>query len=255
MEITIKDLLIDELEFRKGKNRRYSLRAFARTLELSPAYLSQIVNGKRILSPKSAIQITRILGWKGKKKRLFLCLAERGRTKDSSHLTELTREIADLSGGTARFDDLKLNVFEVIARWYYGALLELRNLTDFKEDISWISKRLKLSNELTRFAIGRLNHLGLWGVPKKDFRIKDVPSEAIRLFHKEHLLQASSAIDSQEFGMRDFSGITMAISREKIPEAKALISDFREDLYNKLKGPGADSVYHLAVQFYRIDKE
>src|ERR1700733_8832696 len=45
------------LEERTSKNAHYSLRAFARDLELSPQMLSFVLNKKRDLSPGSAAEV------------------------------------------------------------------------------------------------------------------------------------------------------------------------------------------------------
>ena len=48
----IGDILKKELTQRQSNNPAYSLRAFARFLEISPATLSQIISGKRGVSVK-----------------------------------------------------------------------------------------------------------------------------------------------------------------------------------------------------------
>jgi plasmid maintenance system antidote protein VapI len=53
--------LAEELELRKKKNSRYSLRAFARFLGIDAAALSRILNGKQELSIPLGIQVVRKL--------------------------------------------------------------------------------------------------------------------------------------------------------------------------------------------------
>jgi len=54
--------LQDELEKRCKKNPRFSLRAFARTLEVEPSALSKILHGKRALTPKMLLRMASQLG-------------------------------------------------------------------------------------------------------------------------------------------------------------------------------------------------
>ena len=54
-------LLEQELARRQSRNLRYSLRAFARDLQLSPAFLCQVLSAKRGLSAKSADRISNTL--------------------------------------------------------------------------------------------------------------------------------------------------------------------------------------------------
>lgn len=51
--MTFRDLLIDELTRRRARNPRYSMRAFARALSIDHSSLSQLMRGKRRLTPRS----------------------------------------------------------------------------------------------------------------------------------------------------------------------------------------------------------
>jgi DNA-binding transcriptional regulator YdaS (Cro superfamily) len=48
-----RDLLRDELDRRRARNRRYSLRSFARFLGVDHSTLSQIIRGRRRLTPRT----------------------------------------------------------------------------------------------------------------------------------------------------------------------------------------------------------
>ena len=111
-------------------------------------------------------------------------------------------------------------------------------------------------------AIERLIRIGLLkreaGLLKKsraNYRVGAVPSSAIRQFHKEHLKKAAVAIEAQPVETRDFSGTTFAINPKKLPRAKALIRRFQNELMELLENGDRSSVYHLAVQLYRLDQE
>src|SRR5690349_17881631 len=53
---TFRQFLMTEFLQRQARNRRYSLRAFARSLALSPSRLSDYVNGRGGLSAQRAIE-------------------------------------------------------------------------------------------------------------------------------------------------------------------------------------------------------
>jgi len=61
-EQDFRSFLQDELEKRCKKNPRFSLRAFARTLEVEPSALSKILHGKRALTPKMLMRMANQLG-------------------------------------------------------------------------------------------------------------------------------------------------------------------------------------------------
>jgi len=65
-----------ELERRRSRNASYSLRAFARDLELSPSRLSRVLNGKEALSRPRAERIGGKLGFQKDQIELFCDLVD-----------------------------------------------------------------------------------------------------------------------------------------------------------------------------------
>lgn len=61
MEADISVILRRTLQKRKEKNRHYSLRAFARDLDISPSYLCEVLKNKHTLSSDKELRIRRAL--------------------------------------------------------------------------------------------------------------------------------------------------------------------------------------------------
>ena len=59
--MTFRQLLANELVARRARNRRYSLRAFARALRVDHSTLSQILRGRRVLTPAAVRELARAL--------------------------------------------------------------------------------------------------------------------------------------------------------------------------------------------------
>ena len=59
--VDLRQRLTSEFQQRRGRNARYSLRAFARDLGTDHATLSQVLRGRRTLSPRLARQFGRQL--------------------------------------------------------------------------------------------------------------------------------------------------------------------------------------------------
>lgn len=75
--IDYRSYLRAELARRSTINPSYSLRAFARALSLAPGALSEILNGKRTLGPKKAMEITQKLALGPDERNWFLKSLER----------------------------------------------------------------------------------------------------------------------------------------------------------------------------------
>ncbi|MDX9732424.1 MAG: DUF4423 domain-containing protein [Bdellovibrionales bacterium] len=133
---------------------------------------------------------------------------------------------------------------------------------DFQSDPRFIAKALGLNVVVTRQAIERLKRLDLL-IEDADGRLKasepftaspaEVPSEAIRKFHRQILQKALDAVDLQTVGQRDLSSLVLAVGKDDIPEAKRVIKHFRRSFDARFaKSPKKDSVYCLAIQFFDL---
>ncbi len=69
-------ILQQTLFSKQQKNKRYSLRAFARDLKISPSFLSEVLNGKYGISKQLAGQIADRLGFNSEEMQHFCSLAD-----------------------------------------------------------------------------------------------------------------------------------------------------------------------------------
>ncbi|MGE3759418.1 MAG: DUF4423 domain-containing protein, partial [Pseudobdellovibrionaceae bacterium] len=160
------------------------------------------------------------------------------------------------------YAEVKLESFELISEWYHAALVELVETKNFSSSPNKIAKKLGISVEQAEDAVKRLLRLGI--LLKKDgellktndfSQVVGAPVEAIQSFHKQHLNHALTAMLNQDPSEREISGVTMALDKEQLPELRELIVEFQNRLTNICNvAKSKDSVYHLAMQFYRLDK-
>ncbi len=256
-------ILRSELVERIKKNPRYSVRAMARDLDISPAFLSQVFNGRRKLSETKGVQISKCFDWSKQQKDIFLKLVRLASLKEESLRTPLLDDLlSDKSyPKVSHCFSLSLKKFKVVSDWYHFAILELTEIEGFQSTPQWISQKLGIGRIEAELAITRLLELGLLtqdkgGLKKvKDCSIGDVPSEAIRKFHGQHLVKAQRALREQPFNDRHLSGTTLAINSKKLPQAIKKIDRFRLEIMKILETGKRDSVYQLAIQLFRLSEE
>src|SRR5687768_7986409 len=147
-----KQFLIQELERRQKINPRYSLRAFAKHMGLSPGELSEILKGKRKLSIKSAVRVSKALGLNVTESKHLLNLANLDKGEGLDIL---------MSQGPKNQEALSADVFHVISDWYCFAILNLADTKDFSWNTSYIAKRLGLTLTQAQSALERLERVGL----------------------------------------------------------------------------------------------
>ncbi len=256
-----RQVLKNELDNRCRTNPRYSLRAFARDLEIAPSRLSEILNHKQGLSPQGASRIADTLGLQLEEKDYFcdLVSAQHARSqteREVARIRLLKRQTAE-----AATYQLKLDTFKIIADWYHMGLLELLNIKGFQHDTAWIARQLKITPIQVELAIERLERVRL--LRRVDGRLVaaentgwlegGVPSESIKKFHKQILQRAAESLVLQSVEERDFSANIMSIDRNELPLAKKQIREFQKRFCDSIQtSEQKDAVYCLSVQFFNL---
>ncbi|MDD4976288.1 MAG: TIGR02147 family protein [Bacteriovorax sp.] len=226
------------------KNARYSLRAFAKNLDLDPSSLSQVLSGKRKLS-----------------KKMIQAICE----KLSASPKELERFglVKKMPGLDDDFMQVNIDTFSVISEWYHYAILELTYVSGFKADAKWIAKKLSITVEEAKSATERLKRLGLLleegGSLIKSSRLitnngNVNSSGAHKELQKQVITKALIAVDECSAEEKDITSMTMAIDRANIEKARFLIQKFRRDLCALLEDGDQTCVYNLGIQLYPISK-
>ncbi len=243
---TYRNFLVQELSVRKAKNPQFSLRSFARVLNMSPAQLSLLINGKRNLTSKQASKII-----------------------DKLNLTK--NEAVNLLSDTAPLlEKLKTNMtdlhslsdeeFNLISDWTHFAILSLSRLKNNKSNAKWIAKKLGIDPIKAMEAFLRLQRLGLIEITSNSFKqskrplttTTDVPSAAIRRYHKQNLDLAREKIETVPIGRREFSAITMAVNPTKINKVKKMINEFKQLVCQELEDDQVSEVYTLSIQLFPL---
>ncbi len=253
-------MLQRELEQRRFKNKAYSLRAFAANLDVSAPFLSQVISGKKHLSIDRAHGVMKKVKWPHRQKKLFLNLVQMENSKNTDAKNLSAKHARALS--EVDFLDLQHDRFQLVSEWHHFALVELTQIKGFREDAAWISQKVGIPAQMVMPSIERLLRTGLLkrenGKLQKPhtYGIGAIPSQAIQKFHRDHLEKATKALNSQIFQARDFTGQTLAINKKKLAEVKELIWEFQNKISQYYTDEtDSDSVYHLAVQFYRLDQD
>lgn len=240
------DRLRQEYVRRKARNSQYSLRAFARHLQIGSGPLSEILARKRRLTHK---QIQRF--------------AERLALSPPEIAQWINRDGGDgPTPLTPEYQQLESDTFTVIADWYHFAILSLLETDGAKLELKWIAARLGISLIEARLAVERLERLKMIRQRESGFEVTtgwttthDVPCAAKRHFHRQSLERTMSRLDEVSLDKRDVTSITMAIDPQKIPKAKALIKKFRRDLAQILETGVKQEVYQLSIQLMPVSRE
>jgi uncharacterized protein (TIGR02147 family) len=256
-------LLQRELERRCSENPRYSLRAFAKALKLSPTVLSLVLSGKRPLSRQAALRAADALSLSPEE---CAALLEWSRIKPSHRAAMTTGKSEQLSDSIGLETDalqMSLDSFALISEWYHYAILSLLEVPGSRFEAKWISQHLGINEMEAKAAMDRLERMGVvdqvggrWKQVVPSIRIgNNVPTGATKKFQKQLLLKAVESIENEPGETRDFSSMTMAMDPSLIPYARERIRKFRRELSEELEAMGAPKrVYNLTVQIFPVSR-
>jgi transcriptional regulator with XRE-family HTH domain len=251
-QVLLQNHLIQSLADLKIKNPSYSLRSFAKKLKVSPAALSEILNGKRIVSNKLAERIlgnlnadpettTTILGQ-------FLI-----RTGPARAGASVARPVTQLTN----------DQFKTISDWYHFAILCLLEMVHFDPTIESIAARLNLPKTTINQAVQRLEALkmlsrdsdGKLHLTGEQFHTSDGPfSSAIRLSHAQSYELARQCLEQEPPERVDFTSLTMAIDPKKLGRAREMIRKFRTEIARELEVDPKSEVYMLTVGLFPLSQ-
>lgn len=238
---------------------QYSLRALARDLKVSPAYISQVFNGKKAIPESRLADFIKLLDMDD------IAVLQ---LKDAIHPGEKRdKKLADTDlSFFERFKPLDKKKYAVLEHWYMVALLDLTTVDGFQSSPSWIAKKLKISVLEAELAIETLKVHDLLtdtdGVLKKtELKLRfptKITQEVIRKYHKQMLKKAyeelSSRFSDDDFDARLIIGGTFALNPDQLDFIK---QKMQEALY-EASTVGAEgnctAVYNLSMQLFSLTK-
>jgi len=246
---SISNKLKRELELRQARNSSYSIRAFARDMKTSVSALHDYINGKKY--PSTA-------------KIRSLCKLLKVSDAETLELTTPVDEISKTSGILGSLPDqddehqADLNI--VNSDIYHLAYLGLDNLNSFENNLSWISKKLNLTEEKVVEIQSRLCRVGLLEEKEKGVFERDAEHRKLtntkskrdvekskRLHHQNYLLTESS-LDNHEREDLSHSLMIFPVNKDRIEEARELIVNFRRELASRMsQSENPDDLYALAI--------
>ncbi len=255
-QIEIQRLLRERWSERRLKNPAFSLRAFAKLLKVQPSALSEVLNGRRQITPRMATLVADRLCLDPQEHTQFVELARSQKTRAVKPATPRQSLKSRMS--------LDVDEYRLVSDWHHFAILSLAETEGFDSSIDAIAQRLGLTKREVEAALGRLERLemislakdGRWMLTGRSFSSPDeVRESALRGAHAQNLELAKSSLEQHDIHERDFGAMTMAIDPEMLPEAKRRIRAFRRELCELLESGRKKRVYKLCTQLFPLSQD
>ncbi|MEZ4872530.1 MAG: TIGR02147 family protein [Bdellovibrionales bacterium] len=258
-----RQFLKSELDRRIQDNARYSLRSFAKALNVSAGNLSDIINGKRPLTYKTAQKIVQAMPISPEAEKLFL-----GSVVNEQLHRSLNRTDPKIKNLKKTFEarTMDVDIYRLISDWYHLAILEMVFLSDFRLDPSWIAKELNISPMQAKSALDRLFELGLLEddgekITKKDVyftleRRRGLNTNSAQISKQKQIRQmAIQSLENDPLSTRSMTTVTMCIDPDKLDEAKKRIDEFNQSMCEFLTSDKREQIYVMEVSLFPLQKK
>jgi uncharacterized protein (TIGR02147 family) len=258
------------LSRRLSVNPRYSLRAFARDLKISPSFLSQVLGGKRGLTLAKATDIFCTLEFSPTEKKLLMLEIQKEQKRSDKKKAVVQKQIDTAVQLTGAYT-FETDEFDRLSQWYVIAILQLLRMKDAPRKnkdqfCGWAAAKLGINIELVDTTLGELmgrkmiskEKAGLTAIHDTVWTSNQVPSGAIRSFHKQMIDKAKTAIEMQSVNDRFLQSIQFPVLKTSLPEIQSDILKFRNQMLRKhgrTATEDADTVYGLNLQLFRLLEE
>lgn len=240
-ENSFRHLLQAELGRRCADNPRYSLRAFAMTLETDHSTLSQLMRGKRRATEPTIRRLGRRLGLDNRALAVYVANEARwSRNGDGLRVQQLTADAA-----------------RAVADWYHFAILELLRLESFRPDSRWIGRMLGIEVDEVNLALHRLIHLGLLEMRSPEEWV-DCSGHAVGSFEefgKTTVQKLHEQVREVPTSHRDHSSTTVAINTQRLGEAIERLARFRQEMIELFEvDTERNDVYRLEINLFPLTR-
>lgn len=258
----VHQILTSAFQRKEKQGHGYSKRALARDLGVSPAFITNLLQGKKA-PPKDRIPaIIKILELDTIEQRELSRALLLSKTESPALQALLKKELDGIGLNRKTMIDVKQN--DLLAEWWFIPVMESLSLNP-RGKPEETQRRLGITKGQWNRAISVLLKEGVIyqtedGYKKKEDHVylSSARSKAsIRAFHKMMLEKALLELEKtqeSDFQRRLITGYTFALSDERLEELKAMIMQFLDRAARKATEGKCTDLYQLNVQFFPLTK-
>lgn len=258
--VDYREIISDKFAERRAVNPRYSLRAFAKDLKISPSRLSDVLASKGHLSVDMGRQIAKGLKLTPLLSADFIDMIEAsGRSAKS--LKSAAEKRVKTRSKTEHLRTLTADELSIMSDWRNLAIWTFMTLPTFDGKRQTIAKHFKMNvlevedilRRLERLKMIHVNgEIGVVGHTQA-YAGGAFPSAAVRDFHKQMSSLGKDAIEGQAFTERHAESAMLTIDKSKYGEVSQKIANFCRSLVKEYSDqPSNDSVYGLSLNFFKL---
>lgn len=238
----------------KSRNKNFSVRAFAKRLEMQPGATNEILKGERRVSRKIAERIAEKLNLDPTERNDLL--------KDFPvKLRRSSKHSIQKNGQELQAMKLSADQYASVSEWIHFAILSIMKTIDFKQDTTWISERFGVSAREVERALERLENIDLivrdeqGHISRTSSSVSttdDVLNLSLQKAHLADLELAKEKLQTLTPAERDFSFLIFNGHPRHLPEAKEILRRAQDEIEALMDQDEPKEVYKICTYLYPL---
>ncbi len=257
--------LMDYYKEKKALQTFFSYRYMSQRLGIDPGYLVKVFQGKKNITLESVPKFVELFKLSKKEAKYFELLTLFCKSKTNEEMTTYFEQLLPYTNKTPVKVEEKN--YEFYKKWYYSAIREILGFYKFNGDYAELAEMVypPIKPSEAKKAVELLEGLELIRKDENQEYIltarflttgEEWQSIAIRNYHDEVLQLAREALDKIPKDERDFSTLTVSLSKEGFDKIRQGLKQFRSQVFDTVeKDQNVDKVYQLNLQFFPISRQ
>jgi uncharacterized protein (TIGR02147 family) len=256
---------MDYYKEKKSIQNFFSYRYMSQRLGIDPGYLVKVFQGKKNITLESVPKFVELFKLSKKEAKYFELLTLFCKSKTNEEMTTYFEQLLPYTNKTPVKVEEKN--YEFYKKWYYSAIREILSFYKFNGDYAELAEMVypPIKPSEAKKAVELLESLELIKKDENQEYIltarflttgEEWQSIAIRNYQDEVLQLARDALDKIPKDERDFSTLTVSLSKEGFDKIRQGLKQFRSQVFDTVeKDQNVDKVYQLNLQFFPISRQ
>jgi uncharacterized protein (TIGR02147 family) len=262
--LNYRDFLRDRLALEKQKGNGLNSQKLAEKAEVDPGTVSRILQGTRNMSRKLARKMSEALGLKKREAKYFDLLVQFNQSKSETQQKEHLEKLLNLKKVNPAL--ISRQQYDLFENWYNLAICELINVMPFHGDYDELARNLdppirprqaeKAVQLLLKLNLIKKDRQSRYAVTDKFISTGETwHSVAIHNMQRSTIDLARDALDRLPKAERDFSSVTLSLSKDSFQKAQEKLKEFRASLMEIAQSDNdVEGVYQFNFQAFPLSR-
>lgn len=258
----LKDWYVDAKKNRRG----FSFRAFSKLAGFqSPNFFKLVMDGERNLTEDSFVKFSDGLELNKQERDFFYNLAFFNQASSHDKKDYYYKKLLQ----SRKFNQLKpieKNKYDFYSTWYHPVIRELVMAKDFDGTAEWLAQNIRpeITGQQAEKSLELLAGLGFIRKAKDGKWQQETPlistgpesaSHILLKYHQNLLRLNVEMLEEIPCDQRDISSLTLGIVKERVPQLKKKIQEFRQDILKLVSNDvNPDEVVIVSIQMMPVTK-